>query len=119
MMIGQCYFGLVALLLVISPCALAVALLLSHSLVLFLHLLGIGGLPSGVFVLEHASHAKNGFLLRSPISLLLAIELSGCAVLTMLLSSPRLLVFRIKSHSFEVHCIKKKEQIRQSVTNSA
>ena len=102
--VRQGNLGLVARLLVVSPGLLAIALLLSHSLVLLLHLLGIGSFSSSVFVFEHASHAKNGFFLRGPIGFLLATGLSGSPVLTCLLVSPIALVLRIQPHSIVVHC---------------
>ena len=110
-MVRQGDLGLFARLLVVSPGGLAIALLLSHSLVLLLHLLGIGSFSSSVFVFEHASHAKNGFFLRGPVGFLLAIRLSGSHVLTMLLVSPIALVLRIQPHSIEVHCTSKNSKL--------
>ena len=102
--IGQGDLGLVARLLVVSKVLLAITLLLSHSLVLLLNLLGVGSLPCSILVFKHASHAKNGLLLRGPVGFLLATGLSGSHVLTMLLVGPIALVLRIQPHSIVVHC---------------
>ena len=102
-MVRQGDLGLFARLLVVSPGGLAIALLLSHSLVLLLHLLGIGSFSGCVFVLEYASHAKNGFFLRGPVGFLLGIGRSGNHDLTMLLVGPLALVLRIQPNSIEVH----------------
>ena len=100
---GQGDLGLVARLLVVSKVRLAITLLLSHSLVLLLNLLGVGSLPCSILVLKHASHAKNSLLLRGPVGFLLAVGLSGRHVLTVLLVSPVALVLSIQSHSVVVH----------------
>ena len=95
--------SLVAAFLVAPPGLLTIALLLSHPFVLLLHLLGVGCLTRGVFVLEHASHAEDGLLLGSPVGLFLALSLGSGHVFSVLLVRPVALVLCIQSHAIVVH----------------
>ena len=65
-------FKLVPLSLFLSPCILAVTLLLGQTLVLLLQGLKLSILSASVLIFEHASHASNGGgLLSVVLSLLL------------------------------------------------
>ena len=101
--VGQGSLEHVLVLLVASPSGFALTLLSGELLVLVTDLLLVGGLSGVTLILEHTTHAKNGFLLGGEVLSLFLVHVLLVEVLTVLLGSPVALVLSVKSHSFVVH----------------
>ena len=96
-------FSLVVRLLVASPGSLAVSLLLGHTLVLHLDLLGVVSLSLSHLIVKHAAHSEDSFFLSSVCLVLFCLLRSGSLVLSLLLIGPISLILSVKSHSIIVH----------------
>ena len=100
--VSQRDFGLVLLLLVISPCCFSSLLLESHSLVLLHHGLLHGSLLLGGLVLEHTTHAGDSFGLEGVLAFVLIFLGLSVLFLSLLLVSPVLLVLSVTLHPLVV-----------------
>ena len=102
-MVGKSDLSLIRAFLVVTVGLFSSSLLASHLFVIGLELLKLLILFCCHLILEHTSHAIDGFLLSSIVLLLFTVAVSLMFSLTHLLVSPVALVLCIEHHSVVVH----------------